>query len=89
MSIVIDNPKAEAQLHAFATSRGLTPDEAIIEAIEAAKREDEDGGFRITPEDIEAMKRSAADSDAGRVSDGRANMARRRAALGMPPYSAS
>ena len=87
MSIVIDNPTAEARLYAFATSRGLTPDEAIIEAIEAAEEEEDD--YTLTPEDIESLKRGAADSDAGRVSDGRANMAARRAALGMPPYSTS
>lgn len=33
MSLVIDNPAAVEQLNAFATSRGLTVDEAIIEAL--------------------------------------------------------
>ncbi len=33
MPLVIDNPAAEARIHAFATSRGLAPDEAIIEAL--------------------------------------------------------
>lgn len=36
MSLVIENPVAVEQLNAFATSRGLTVDEAIIKAIDAA-----------------------------------------------------
>lgn len=80
MSLVIENPATVEELSTFANSRGLTVDEAIIEAIGAAKRETEDA-FIITPEDIEAMKRSAADSDAGRVSNGWANIEERKAAL--------
>ena len=37
MSIVIENPTTEKRLHAFATSRDLTPDEAILTAIETAE----------------------------------------------------
>lgn len=48
----------------------------------------EDEDFPLTPEVIEALKQGAADIEAGRTSNGRENMARRRAALGMPPYSA-
>ena len=36
MTITIENPVAVEQINAFATSRGLTVDEAIIEAIDVA-----------------------------------------------------
>jgi hypothetical protein len=34
MTITIENPTAEARLHAYASARGLSVDEAIIVAIE-------------------------------------------------------
>ena len=38
---------------------------------------EEQDDYTLTPDDIEALKRGAADIDAGRVSDGPTNMARR------------
>ena len=81
MSLVIEDPKAEARIHAFATSRGLPPVEAILEAIDALEEEEDD--FPLTPEVIAALKRGAADIEAGRTSSGPANMAARKAALGL------
>ena len=39
---------------------------------------EEHDDYKLTPDDIEALKRGAADIDAGRVSDGPTNAARRR-----------
>ena len=39
---------------------------------------EEQDDYKLTPDDIEALKRGAADIDAGRVSDGPTNAARRR-----------
>nr|WP_309694404.1 hypothetical protein [Armatimonas sp.] len=48
----------------------------IIDAEFGADAEEDD--YKLTAEDIEALKRGAADIDAGRVSDGPTNAARRR-----------
>jgi hypothetical protein len=79
MPLVIDNPTAEAQLHAFATSRGLRPDEAIIEALSEFDDDeteadevraaiesalDEDPADSVLLEDyIEQVKRERAERD--------------------------
>ena len=39
---------------------------------------EEQDDYKLTPDDIEALKRGAADIDAGRVSDAKANSAERR-----------
>jgi hypothetical protein len=59
MPLVIDNPAAEAQLHAFATSRGLQPDEAIIEALSALHYDETD---EIAAAVDEALAEDPADS---------------------------
>jgi predicted transcriptional regulator len=39
---------------------------------------EEQDDYKLTPDDIDALKRGAADIDAGRVSDAKANSAERR-----------
>lgn len=73
MSLTIERPETEARLIRFATARGLSPLDALDELLDEVEEED----YKLTPDDIEALKQGAADSDAGRVSDGPTNMARR------------
>lgn len=59
----------ESQRHNFALAAMRN------ELLDRAEEEAED--YQLTPDDIEALKQGAADIDAGRVSDGPTNMARR------------
>lgn len=92
MSLTIERPETEARLLRFVQKRGMPLDDVIDEFLDDAEelegsnlreekttayylREDD---YKLTPEDIEALKQGAADIDAGRVSDARANSAERR-----------
>lgn len=72
-------PETEAKLIRFATSRGLAPKEALDIALDELLDENEEQeDYQLTAEDIEALRQGAADSDAGRFSDAKANSAERR-----------
>ncbi|MCX6365958.1 MAG: hypothetical protein NTX57_04535 [Armatimonadetes bacterium] len=49
----------------------------------ALKPREKDDDFRLSPEDMEALRRGAEDSDAGRVSDGTEVMARLKKKVGL------
>jgi predicted transcriptional regulator len=55
-------PTTEERLNAFATARGLTPDQAIIAAIEVAEDADD---LPLTPEELASARRGLAQADAG------------------------
>lgn len=76
MILTIEKPETEARFIRFATLRGLTPDEALDELLDEIEEENE-SDYQLTADDIESLRRGAADIDAGRVSDGPTNMALR------------
>ena len=73
MTLTLEKPETGARLLRFAEKRGMPLDELL----DGAEEEEEDD-YKLTPDDIEALKRGAADIDAGRVSDAKANSAERR-----------
>lgn len=77
MTLTLEKPETGKRFLRFATKRGLTPDELLDELLDGAEEEENDN-YKLTPEDIQALREGAADSDAGRVSDARANSAERR-----------
>ncbi len=76
MTLRLEKPETGKRFLRFATKRGLTPDELLDELLDGAEEEEQDD-YKLTAEDIQALREGAADSDAGRVSDGHSNMARR------------
>nr|WP_309694532.1 hypothetical protein [Armatimonas sp.] len=77
MTLTLEKPETGARLLRFAEKRGMPLDELLDELLDGAEEEEEDD-YKLTPDDIEALKRGAADIDAGRVSDAKANSAERR-----------
>ncbi len=64
MTITIENPEVEARIHAYATSRGLPIDKAIIAAI----MNDEDTiAPPLSPEELVSARRGMAQADAGEL----------------------
>jgi hypothetical protein len=61
MSLVIEDPTTEARIHAFATARGLTPDQAILQAINAIELQDDS----LSDEELARARRGIAQLDAG------------------------
>jgi hypothetical protein len=76
MTLTLEKPETGARLLRFAQKRGIPLDDLIEGFLDDAEEEEEDD-YKLTAEDIQALREGAADSDAGRVSDGHANMARR------------
>jgi hypothetical protein len=61
MPLVIENPTTEKRIHAFATSRGRTPDEAILTAIEAAEEALPKAGAVAPRQSFDQMLQSLAE----------------------------
>lgn len=86
MTLTLEKPETGKRFLRFATSRGLTPDELLdklLDGLEAQEEQKDEGSnlrddYKLTPDDIEALKQGAADIDAGRVSDAKTNSAERR-----------
>ncbi|WP_309719701.1 hypothetical protein [Armatimonas sp.] len=69
MSLTIEKPETEARLHRFATTRGLSPQEALDELLDGAEEEQEssldtipDILMRPAPDDL---KKALEEMDAG------------------------
>jgi hypothetical protein len=82
MTLTIEKPETEQRLLAYASARGISPVEALDVALEALASllDDPETDRHLTPAELEALGRSIADADAGRVISGEALFAELRTA---------